>query len=389
MKILFITMRKILPLNDGAFIYSYGILQYLKKQGADISFVSFYENQPYTQEETKQLKNICTRVEGTRLTWKSTALNMSFRYPNNIRKYTRKAMYITLRRIQKEETFDVVIIDHLQMFEYAKIFDKSKIVLIEHNVETQVWKNYAKKCSGLMKMAVKRSAEMTGKYETEALKKADSVISIAKTDAELLKQMSGRKDITIMHPYNLYDMVKDRVRNEKNEKKILFIGSFGWYPNQQAADFLVNNIMPVLRERIPGIKLYLVGKEPTDKIINYAKMYRDVIVTGMVESVDPYIAKSDVFVNAMFDGSGMNIKMMEAMGKGIPVVTSEFGCRGINIVNGEQAFVFKNEEECVDEIVKIIENDDIADGLVCKARSFYEAFIEPDEDVRKAFLFDN
>lgn len=385
MKALFLTMRKILPMNDGAFIYSFGILQYLKEHNMDISFVSFYEKSPYSETEKERLLKVCTTVDCVKLNWQSTALNMSLKYPNNIRKYTRSSMVRLLNK-KRAEHFDVVIIDHLQMFEYARIFTDAKIVLIEHNVESKIWENYAEKCNGLVKKLVLRSANMTKEYEIHALQKTDAVISIAATDKEYLSKISGCSGIVVMHPYNKYELVKTEEDIRQRSKKILFIGSYGWYPNQQAARFLATELLPILKEKIEGVQLYLVGKDPTAEIIKYAEMDKSIIVTGMVDSVDPFIKEADVFVNAMFDGSGMNIKMMEAMGKGIPLVTSEFGCRGIALNNGSEAFVFKNVNDCAEKVVTVLSNPDISLSMAKKARHFYLNFIEPEASVFSAFF---
>ena len=385
MNALFLTMRKIFPMNDGAFIYSFGILKYLKEHDMEISFVSFYEKEPYSTDEEKKLLEVCKSVDCVKLNWRSTALNLSLKYPNNIRKYTRNAMVYLLNQ-KKEEHFDVVIIDHLQMFEYAKLFPNSKIVLIEHNVESKIWENYAEKCKGIIKYLVQRSATMTKKYEIEAISQADAVVSIAETDAEYLSSISGRRDIAVMHPYNKYQLVKTEADIKNRTKKILFVGSYGWYPNQQAAKFLATELMPILEKKVAGIQLYLVGKDPTPEIMKYAEEDKSIIVTGVVDSVDPYIKEADIFINAMFDGSGMNIKMMEAMGKGIPLITSDFGRRGIDLIDGKEALVFSNADDCAEKIEMLLNDVCVSISLAKNARKFYLQFIEPDNTVYHAFF---
>lgn len=385
MKALFITKSKILPMNDGAFIYTYGILQYLKKYNMEIDFVSFYETEPYSELEKIFLLKLCNNVECVKLVWQSTALNLSIKYPNNIRKYTRNNMMKILKQ-KAMDNYDVVIIDHLQVYEYAKLFPNSKIILIEHNAESKIWENYSKKCAGIVRLLVERNAKMTKKYEANAVANADGVISIAETDAEYLSSISNRNDIAIMHPYNLYDIIKTDSDIENVDNSVLFIGSYGWYPNQEAARFLAKEVMPLLRKKFSGIKLYLVGKSPTDEIIGYGNENEDIVVTGMVDSVDPYIKKCDLFINAMFDGSGMNIKMMEAMGKGIPIITSTFGARGINLIDGEEALIFDTVDSCVECVSEILVDRGKAKQMAGKARKFYEVFIEPGNRVKEVFF---
>ena len=128
--------------------------------------------------------------------------------------------------------------------------------------------------------------------------------------------------------------------------------------------------------------MLLVGNSPTQKMISYAQNNSDIVVTGRVESVDPYIKECDVFVNAVNDGGGMNIKMIEALGKGIPIVTSAFGLRGLEM-GGKSMYMYCSAEQCVDQICELLENREKAKELADRGRYFYEEFIKPSDDVRK------
>lgn len=386
MNILVVSQRKILPMTDGALIYSFGLLKLLKKMGAMVTLVSFTDSMNYTEDELNELKKYVNEVHLCELRWKSTALNLSFTYPNNIRKYTRRSMKELLEAIKQERVYDTVVIDHLQMYEYAKLFPESRIILHTHNVESDIWFEYANKCTGIEKALVNRSASMTYSYEKKAIETANFVTAISESDAEKFKKMVPGKKILVLHGFSEYSILKDEdnIRNVTN--KILFIGSYGWYPNVASAKYLVDRVMPILRKRKVGVQLFLVGKDPSPEMIDYGKEHDDVIVTGMVDSVDPYIQECDVFVNAVCEGSGINIKMTEAMGKGIPIVTSEFGARGYEITNGKEAYIYKTDEECADYIERLLTDREKALSLRTEARAFYERFNMPSKDISRLFM---
>lgn len=384
MKALFLTVKKLLPAAGGAEIYSIGLLKYLKDIGVSTTVLSFYHDDDYSPEEKWELLSYVSKLESVKLTWKNTALNMSLRYPNNIRKYTRNSM---VKQVQKEltrEHYDVVISDHLHMFEYCRKVKKSgvRVILNTHNVEYKVWDNYSERCNALVRPIAKRIMRMTKVYEAQACRLADGVLAISEEDAEALRELAPDANVTTMKPYNKYDRVKTNEDIKQMSNAVLFIGSFNWYPNQQAAKFLMEEMMPMLQEKKKGIKLYLVGNAPTQYMLDYARENEDIIVTGRVESVDPYIKEADVFVNAVTDGGGMNIKMIEAMGKGIPIVSSEFGMRGLESAD-ECAYRYTTKEECVEEVCSLLDDREKAAELADKARKFYEMFIRPEDAVRK------
>lgn len=385
MKVLVVTQRKLLPMTDGALIGSMGLLNYLHDLGHTIQVIHFIEDQDYTEEELNEIKQIVDKVYTVNLHWRSTALNLSFRYPNSIRKYKRTSFEKKVQEVKKLFKPDFVVIDHTQMYEYARCFKDLYYVLHTHNVESNVWFDYAKNKSGIVKYMVTRTAKMMRDYEINALKESPSITACSETDAHIFKQLVPSANIATFHSYIKFPLVKTRQDIMKNNKTIIYIGSYSWYPNQLAARYLINEIMPQLRECIPGVKLLLVGKTPTEEMIKKAELFNDIEVTGMVESVDPYIKQADVFVNAVEDGGGINIKLIETMGKGIPVVTSKFGSRGMKISNNVNALVYENKRQCIDMIAELLNDKEKALTLSMNARLTYEDFIKPNDDIKAIF----
>ena len=222
---------------------------------------------------------------------------------------------------------------------------------------------------------------MTYAYECKAFAKADGVIACSDSDFDIFKKMVPSIKCVVMHSYNKFDRVKTKDDVLKRNNKIVFVGSYGWYPNQAAARFLAKELMPELSRHIPDIQLILVGKDPTEEIKSYAYNNPQIVITGTVETIDPYLKEGDVFVNAVTEGSGINIKMIEAMGKGIPIVSSDYGARGIE-TGGDKTFeTYKNLNECIFQIIGLLEDREAAYEMTRKARKFYEGFIKPSSEV--------
>ncbi len=255
-KILFITQRKLMPMHDGALIGSIGFLRFLKLFDTKVDCVSFYDKDDHTEYEKKILLQLCNSLTSVKLIWKNTALNISLKYPNSIRKYTRNSMRSTIRKMCEKMLYDIVIIDHLQMAEYINNVNGCVTVLSEHNVETEIWENYSTICNQFIKPFVKINALKTRKYEIEALGRFDYVLATTERDRGNLLSLNPKANIKVMHPYSCFDIIKDENSIRKVNKKILFVGSYGWYPNQNAALFLMRELMPLLRTLIEGITLY-------------------------------------------------------------------------------------------------------------------------------------
>lgn len=375
-----------MPMHDGALIGSVGFLKFLKLLDTEVDCVSFYDNDDYSEYEKETILQFCNSLTSVKLVWKNTALNISMKYPNSIRKYTRNSMKTTISKMCETTLYDIVIIDHLQMAEYINNVNGLITVLSEHNVETEIWENYSTKCNWFIKPFVKINALKMRKYESKALDRFDYVLATTERDRDNLLSLNSEANIKVMHPYSCFDIIKDENSIRKVNNKILFVGSYGWYPNENAARFLMREIMPVLRTLIEGVKLYLVGQSPTQEMLSYAKGTEDIIITGRVESTDEYYQNCDLFVNPIDDGSGVNIKMLEAMGKGIPIVSSKFGYRGFNNVEDEIVSEFSDARECANTIVDLLNDEEKRLKQRNSALKAYLKFNEPSEEIKSIFL---
>ena len=138
-----------------------------------------------------------------------------------------------------------------------------------------------------------------------------------------------------------------------NQQTLIFIGSFDYKPNLNAANFLIDKVYPQLRNIYPECQLLLVGKNPSQKLIQTAQKYSGVICTGTVPDVKPYLAASSVVVTPLFEGGGTRLKILEAFAAGRPVVSTTKGVEGINAQDGEHLLIRDDVEGIIDSISQL------------------------------------
>jgi glycosyltransferase involved in cell wall biosynthesis len=117
---------------------------------------------------------------------------------------------------------------------------------------------------------------------------------------------------------------------------VVLAGSFSYTPNADAARFLVREILPLLRGRIPGVRVRLVGHHD-ERIADLAS--EDVILTGRVPDIAAELARADVVVVPIRFGGGTRIKILEAFAHRIPLVSTSVGCEGLDVAHGEQLLI--------------------------------------------------
>ena len=103
----------------------------------------------------------------------------------------------------------------------------------------------------------------------------------------------------------------------KDRKNILFIGGFNHLPNVDAVKYFANNVMPLLRKRIPGIKFYIVGSNPSQEVLDLRS--EDIIVLGFVDKILPLMEKFKISVAPLRYGAGIKGKIGSSMAAGLPV----------------------------------------------------------------------
>jgi GT2 family glycosyltransferase len=131
---------------------------------------------------------------------------------------------------------------------------------------------------------------------------------------------------------------------------IVFLGNYAHAPNVDAAQWLINEIMPLLRQRIPGITATLTGADPTRAVRALAA--RDVAVTGYVEDPAAVLGRARVFVAPLRFGAGMKGKVVYALAHGIPVVATPVAAEGI-FEAGEWEAIAQTPAELAAQIARV------------------------------------
>lgn len=384
MKILFITNLIPYPIDSGGKIKTYNTLKILSKNN-DIDLMCFYENNGELKGK-KHLYKLCKDIYcvkkpiTTRKNIKYMLLmairNIFNEMPLVAYKYMDKKFLEKMNQNIKEKNYDVIYIDHLQLGGYIEKLDiKNKtLILDEHNAECTIILRKYKQTKNIIKKAYFKYEYIRLKnFESKIINRVDRVIVLSEEDKTTLKSISNvneKKFIKIPIPIE-NDYIKNNGLKIKNHYNILFLGTLSWFPNVQGVEWFVEKVVPLLNEKNFKYNLYIVGKNPSEKLKNTAKKNGNIIVTGFVNDVNEYIEKCDFMIVPLFIGSGMRVKILEAMSKNIPVISTTIGCEGIEVKHEESILIADNEYEFVEAINKM-KNKDLYNKIRINARNIFE-----------------
>jgi hypothetical protein len=149
---------------------------------------------------------------------------------------------------------------------------------------------------------------------------------------------------------------------------LMLVGTLTYTPNADAARYFVRDILPRIRAMIPDVQLRLVG-EYDARVGQLAS--DDVVLTGSIPDVGPELARADVAVVPLRFGGGTRIKILEAFAHGIPVVSTAFGCHGLDAVDGEHLLVADDPNAFAAACADLLADDGLRCRLADSARDLY------------------
>ena len=173
---------------------------------------------------------------------------------------------------------------------------------------------------------------------------------------------------------SLYEYIPDEKR--ENSKTISLIGNMSWYPGQSAAIRLLERLWPEIHKRDPECKLQIVGWSARSVLKKYLNL-PNVEVFENVPEIQPYFEKTNVMLYAPARGSGMKIKVLEAMAFGIPIVTTSEGSEGLPAVDGEHMGLCEDDAGLIERTLDLLNDIDQQNRIRQNARQLLESHCGP------------
>lgn len=206
------------------------------------------------------------------------------------------------------------------------------------------------------------------RYELAGLARADQIHCMSEANGRLLSRVRPRLASRVRVVANGVDCARMAPPEAAAgaRRDTLILGSFPHPPNADAIEYLRSAIWPLVRREIPDARLTLAGASPPDWV--FALDGRDGIrVAGEVDDVRPLLWNHAVLAVPLRAGSGTRIKILEAMGAGLPVVSTAIGAAGIAARDGVEIDLAEGPRQFARRLVRRLRNR--AEGAEMAARA--------------------
>ncbi len=201
---------------------------------------------------------------------------------------------------------------------------------------------------------LQRGAASTRAKELAVIAHVDVTIVVSQVELELLKSIAPQAKVEIVS--NIHQPAS-HVAGFADRNGILFVGGFRHPPNVDAVRWFATEVVPLLRQRLPGVKTTIVGSNMVDEVL--ALQSGDVDVVGFVPSTEPYLNQARVSIAPLRYGAGVKGKVNEAMSHGLPVVATPCAVEGMHVQVGEDVLVAESAEDFAAAIERLYNDSNL------------------------------
>jgi len=376
MKVLLLTQVLPYPPDSGPKVKTYNVIKYLSRRH-EITLVSFIR--AGESRHVGELARFCARVHTVEMRRSSVrdarflAASLLSHTPFLVCRDWSPEMGNLVRRLTREEQFDVVHVDQLGMAQYARLAKGVHTVLDQHNAVYTVVRRLAR-AEGwrLRRPFLELEWRKLRHYEGRVCAEFDHVLTVTDEDRQhLLEASHGRGSFsTVPIAVDVEETLP--VQRRPDAKSVVSIATMYYPPNVDGVLWFATEVFPLIRRLAPATRFTVVGARPPMAVRRLTTRDPNIVVTGYVENLAPVLSDAALLIVPLRSGSGMRVKILEAFARGIPVVSTSIGCEGIDVTPGEDILVADAPLSFSQAVLRLLQDTPFAERLAAKARCLVE-----------------
>lgn len=359
-----LTTRLPWPLDDGGHIGNYQTVWSLSR-AYDTTLLTFVPPADLAAPVPAGLSDLGLRV--VRVAHRPPAMPVAAlrgllgRWPYTLARYRSAEFDAALRRLVAETRPAFAFVNALHLTTYLNSLDGVPAVLRAPNLEHLWLERYADRLANpFVRAYARHQARRIESTEAERCGRCRLVLAIRDEEAEVLRRLAPGIRVETL-PLGI-DMTRYRPREPASPPIVALIGSWEWAPNVDGAREFLARGWPRLRARVPGVRLRLVGKRVSPEFGEAARR-AGADVVGYVEDMTLEFARASALVVPLWMGSGVRVKIIEALAARVPVASTTLGAEGLGLRHGVHLALAETAETLGDAVAGLVEQPEHAQSL--------------------------
>ena len=360
MKLLFLTPQLPYPPRQGTALRNWGLISQLAERH-EVWLLSFADAasgtgiHPMLQATCRQIATFPTpqrsKIDRVRTIFTSHIPDMGWRLWS-------PAFLQQLETWLAQEHFDVIQVEGIELARYALESSmgngQSSIVFDDHNCEYQMQRRWFERDVRNPKRWPAAAYSLVQWRRLIALERAmiqaaDATLCVSPQDRESIRQLDPKiEPHLILNGIELASYTTRKTTDagrpttqqpsSSSPNHVVFTGKMDFRPNIDAMLWFGQEVWPAVKQQCAGVKLIIVGQKPSPRL-DVLRSDPDIVLTGEVDDVRPYIAEAAVYIAPLRIGSGTRFKLLEAMALRKPSVSTTLGCEGFDITPGKEMVI--------------------------------------------------
>lgn len=354
MRVLFLTPRQLGEPRSGGTIKSAAVLAYLEaRHDVEVACFRGHDEQPWREggvisvplERGRSLRHLLSSYAGG--------------VPLSIERNRSARMAERIARLLDPGEHDAVFVDGWLMAQYVPEGFSGIRLLHEHNAEHVMWRRHAElETNPLRRPLVRLEARRVRRYEAGLLARFDVVFAVSERDRVTLAALASTGPEIALLP-NVADpaLLERPELTPPPEPVLLFLATLSWPPNAEGLSRFLGDDFPALLERVPDARFVVAGSGAPERLVRQIHESRGAEFAGPVDDDEVLYRRARCFVDVGVGGSGTKVKVLNALARGLPVVTGADGAAGLEVSSGEHLLVADDREGMVASLEFVIQEN--------------------------------
>jgi hypothetical protein len=341
MRILWVGTKAPWPPLDGGRLVALLTLEALRAHGHELTIVSPVDpgaaNRSAIEARLESVGRavlVSARPEGLAAAALRTAFGAT---PLTVRRHSLPAVREKVAGLLSRETFDVVHAEQPQALAQVPVAGRRRVpvVLRAQNVESDLWQG-ASRSAGFLRPVLAREARRLAVFEGRSAREATAAVALTAHDASRLAALSGSAERIHHVPAPFPSHLPGAEAPLSGAPAVLLFGSGGWRPNEEGARWFLGAVWPRVKAALPRAVLHVVGTP--------AALSEGVVGRPAPPNSRELFPEGAVLVVPLHVASGVRMKILEAWSRGVPVVSTCAGARGLEATDGRELLLADDPE---------------------------------------------
>lgn len=365
------------PPNKGDKVRSFHMLKHLSSQHN--VFLATFIDDPDDEKYISKVKDFCkyAYIEKINRNFSRIRSLLGFlkKRPLTLEYYNSLKFHRSINNIILNNKIDSVVIFSSVMAQFVNKNLHPNMLVDFVDVDSCKWNEYSNKVAYPFSWLYRRESIYLLRYEKSLALQAKHSFFVTESERKIFSKLAPESlfktsalnnGVDSEYFSSIIDFPYPFARTSENLIPVVFTGAMDYLPNIDAVIWFVKNVFSELIKIYPTICFYIVGRNPSQAVLNLAT--NQVFITGTVEDVRPYLKHAAVVVAPLRIARGIQNKILEAMSMGRPVVASVACAQGINSNEGKDIISAETPLEFIEKIDFLIKNKEKAELIGHSAR---------------------